>query len=62
MTGLAFENDGDVCVALVMRGATCPAAKQDGLLRGIGRSHALDKSVCGFDRVGREVYGSHWAG
>ena len=28
----------------------------------LGFGHALDKSACGFDRVGREVYGSHWAG
>jgi hypothetical protein len=62
MTGLAFENNGDVCVALIMRGAADPAAKQDGLLRGIAFGHALDKSACRFERVGGEPCGSHVAG
>lgn len=58
----AFEDDGDVCVALIMRRATGSAAEQNGLLRGIAFCHALDKSARGFDGVGGERYGSHWEG
>jgi hypothetical protein len=51
MTGLAFENDGHVCIAFIMRRAACTAAKQDGLLRGIGLRHARSECAGGLRSV-----------
>ena len=59
MTGLAFEDDGYVCIAFIMRGATRAAAKQNGLPRQLSVRHSRSEGAGGLQCVGRDVWSGH---
>ncbi len=58
----AAEDDGYVCIAFVMCGATRPATKQDSLLRRVGIGCACSECACGRKCTGGDLCGDHVGG